>query len=120
MHPTPLTIDEVARKIYEERYVAPRDPALASILRDTMVREIVQRTIALTLGDLPPDLVGRLIDARRTRNSTRAVVHELQLDPQLRAMPMRMGVALMASRDAEDAWRDVLAALDTALKETST
>lgn len=61
-----MTIDQIVQKIYEERYQDPKDPELGTYMRDGMIREVVQRALALTIGGLATDLVA----ARRDLNAT--------------------------------------------------
>ena len=68
-----MTLDEIVQKIYEERYVDPERPELAAYMRDGMIREVVQRTLQLTIGDLPVDVVVRLVAAHRARHNINAM-----------------------------------------------
>lgn len=64
-----MTLDEIVQKIYEERYVDPEHPEIATYMRDGMIREVVQRAFQLTIGDLPVDVVVRIVAAHRARHN---------------------------------------------------
>jgi hypothetical protein len=64
-----MTIDEIVQKIYEERYQEPSHPEIAEMLRDGMVREIVERTLELSDAELRT-AVRRLVDAWNRTQTT--------------------------------------------------
>lgn len=97
-----MTIDEIIQKIYEERYVDPKDPEIASYMRDKMIREVVQRTLELAIGGIAIDLVA----ARRSWTAANDVAFEAGTMEAWRAF-----------HQTEDAWRVALAKLDAWIRE---
>ena len=75
-----MTIDEIVQKIYEERYQAPKHPEIAEMLRDGMVREIVQRALELFSGQATTrdleELTGRTACAWTARDGICTVTYQ--------------------------------------------
>ncbi len=126
-----MTVDEIAQKIFEERYADPKHPEIAMYLRDGMVREVVQRALELAIGDHAFVLQSRegrlrqvegaiqiaadLVEARHARNTARGVVTAWVEDASTRGGVMVAETQAPSWQTyvlAEEAWTIVLAKLD--------
>lgn len=107
-------IDAIAQKIYEERYQDPKHPEIAMYLRDGMVREVVQRTLELLIGNLPTEVLVELIAAREARNETHAIVTSWMRTEGEHGELVQAGQApgWSAYQRAEAAWSAALGKLD--------
>jgi hypothetical protein len=105
-----VTIDEIVQKIYEERYQGPKDPEIATYMRDVMIREVVVRALELATGSLAIDLVA----ARRDRAAAHEAVTSWMKEAGARGDLVQAGQApgWAAYERAEAAWHAVVAKLD--------